>query len=518
MFGFQHLLTNGMKQELLESAEYKFYELIFCNIREEDFACLYSTIESRPNAPVNCLVGALLLMARRRWSYSELFQQIRFDLLTKTALGLQHLDEMPFIEATIFNFQNRLNDYFADSGNNLLEKAFDGLTARQMRELGIKSDIQRADSFQAGSNIRNYTRLQLLVEMLIRVHRVLTEEDKQQFAELFAPYVAKTSGKYIYSLTPDDLPGKLEEIGRAYNRIATEISPRYAELGIFATFNRVYAEHFTVVNEAIVVRPNVDMTSDSLQSPDDEDATYRKKGNKEHRGQVVNIVETANPDNKLNLIVDVAVDANNVDDGQMLNERFDGLKAKTPALNELHTDGGYPSEDNDVKCRELGITMVQTGIRGAKSDGVEIIISQDEQQGYTVACPGQTVVAQKTRSRHKAQFDATCCAKCPLAVQCKHASGRYYFTDKDYQRKQRQANIKHLPPERRTLRPNVEASVREFKRAMENGKLKVRGRFKTVLFAFTRAVSINFGRIARYLDKVGAYILKNGRLCPVHLP
>lgn len=82
IFEFQHMLANGMKQELLESAEYKFYELIFCNIREEYFACLYSTIESRPNAPVNCLVGALLLMSRRRWSYSELFRHIRFDLLT----------------------------------------------------------------------------------------------------------------------------------------------------------------------------------------------------------------------------------------------------------------------------------------------------------------------------------------------------------------------------------------------------------------------------------------------------
>lgn len=422
---------------------------------------------------------------------------------------------MPFTEATIFNFQNRLNDYFVVSGDNLLEKVFDGLTARQMRELGIKSDIQRSDSFQAGSNIRNYTRLQLLVEMLIRVHRVLTEEDQRQFAELFTPYVAKTSGKYIYSLTPDDLPRELETIGRVYHRIATEISPRYAEWEIFAIFDRVYAEHFTVVNETIAVRPNAAMTSDSLQSPDDEDATYRKKGNGEHRGQVVNIVETANPDNELNLIVDVAVAANNVDDGKILNGQLEVLKAKTPDLNELHVDGAYGSEDNDVKCQELKITMVQTGIKGAKPTGVEITISKDEQQGYTVACPGQTVAAENTRTRYKAQFDATCCAGCPLAGQCKHASGRYYFTDKDYQRKQRQANIYKLPPERRKLRANVEASVREFKRGMPGGKVKVRGNFKTIIFAMTSAVVINFGRIVRYLVKVRDYIIKNGRICLV---
>lgn len=515
LFGFQNQLPEKLAQELAKSEEAKFYELIFRNIKEDDFACLYSETDSRPNSAINCLVAALILMPRRHWSYAELFRQIKFNLLTKVALGLQDMDEIPFSEMTIFNFQTRLNNHYIATGENLLEKVFDYLTGKQTKELRLKTDIQRTDSFQANSNIRSYTRLQLLVEMVKRVYRVLTEADQKRFSELFAPYIAKTSGQYIYKLTADDFPRELEGLGKVYHRIATELRPLYPDHEIFRIFDRVYVEHFTVAEETIAVRPNTELTSGCLQSPDDIDATYRKKRNQATRGQVVNVVETANPENPLNLISDVSVAANNVDDGQNLGERLEKIKQKTPDLNEMHVDGTYPNPDSDIKCRELNITMVQTGIKGAPPTGVDLTISKDGNDGYSVSCPHQTAVVQKTKKRFKASFDAGRCAQCPLAAECCHARQTYYFTEADYLRKQRQANIRKLPKERRTLRSNVEATVREFKRGTDGGQLKVRGRFKTEIFAFTSAVSINFGRIYRYLAKVCDYIVNNGRICPV---
>jgi len=46
-----------------------------------------------------------------------------------------------------------------------------------------------------------------------------------------------------------------------------------------------------------------------------------------------------------------------------------------------------------------------------------------------------------------------------------------------------------------TLRANIEATVSEYRRTMPDGKVKVRGRFKTMLFAFATGIGINFGRI-----------------------
>ena len=76
----------------------------------------------------------------------------------------------------------------------------------------------------------------------------------------------------------------------------------------------------------------------------------------------------------------------------------------------------------------------------------------------------------------------------------------YYFTHEDYLRKKRLRAIESIPPERRALRNNVEATVNEFVCKLRKGKLKVRGLFKTAIFAYTMGISINFGRIYRLIQ------------------
>jgi len=489
---------NQMKQ----SEEYCFYQLIFSKIKEKTFAVLFSSKKSRPNAPINVLVGALILMNRFQWTYEELFKQIKFNILIKIALGLKRLDDIPFCPATIFNFQNRLNKHFTETGENLLEQVFDELTVEQLRKLKIKTNIQRTDSFAAASNIRNYSRLQLLVELIIRLYRVLSEEDKQRFSARFADYLKKSSGQYIYKIKASDIPHQVEKIGQLYHWIDQNLKSRYAEHNIFKTFERVYMEHFTVVEEKITVKKPEELTSDCVQSPDDLDATYRSKNGKSSKGQSINVFETANPDNPINLINDVAVNPVNIDDSKVLNNRIDNVIEKTPDLNEIHFDGAYGSEENDEKFAEHGITPIQTAVRG-KTTEVEIEINQQSETEYIVKCPNQEVKSEATRTRHKAEFDRTTCDNCVYREKCPTIVMKncrvYYFTHANYVSKKRQKIITTLPPERRKLRCNVEATVNEFTCRLPKGKLKVRGAFKTAVFAYCMSISINFGRIYRYL-------------------
>jgi len=54
--------------------------------------------------------------------------------------------------------------------------------------------------------------------------------------------------------------------------------------------------------------------------------------------------------------------------------------------------------------------------------------------------------------------------------------------------------------------------MKEFKTRIRNGKTKVRGRFKTSLFAFNAEIAINFGRIFRYIieyDLINELFLPN---------
>lgn len=339
--------------------------------------------------------------------------------------------------------------------------------------------------------------------MLIRIFRVLSKSDKERFKERFGLYVTKTSGQYIYKLKASDIPHELEKIAQLYFWIDRNIRPAYSELSIIKIFERVYSEHFTEVDQKVEVKPHKELHSGCLQSPDDLDATYREKRGKKSKGQSITVTEIANPDNPINLITDIDVNPNNIDDSKILNKRIDRLKEKTPDLDELHMDGAYGSSDNDRKFEEHDITPVQKDMRG-KDPAVPIEIEQTGEDEYIVSCPYQKVHSEKCRKRFKAEFDLSICQKCDKQAVCasirmkKHRT--FYFTRDDYLRKKRLKQRASIPADRLKLRNNVEATINEFVCKMPKGKLKVRGAFKTSIFAFSVAMSVNFGRIYRYIQ------------------
>jgi len=262
LFGIASQLPEAKLKKLKNSKEYEFYRLVFCKINEKDFSVLYSDNCSRPNAPVNSLV----LMYHNNWTTEELFNRIDFDLLTRTALGLDTLEQTPFCAATFFNFQNRLLSHFVSTGENLIEGVFDSLTQQQLKTLKIKTDIQRSDSFMAMSNIRSYSRTQLLIEMLIRLHRVLSDEDKVRFNDILAPYIKQSSGQYIYNLQRASIPHEQEKLGQLYHKLYEALKESYSDFEVFSVFERVYTEHFTIIDDKITVKTPKELNGSTLQS------------------------------------------------------------------------------------------------------------------------------------------------------------------------------------------------------------------------------------------------------------
>ena len=517
---FESELSEKQRNALNKSKEKWFYQLIFCNINELDFKNMYSDKKSRPNVPVNILVSALILKEIRGISYDELMDSLMFDLRMKVALGLERIDEIPFAQSTLFNFQKKILDYQNETGINLLEEVFNKLSTKQIKQLKLKANIQRTDSTLVSANIRKYSRVQLLIEILLRILRVMDEGDKKFIVELLKDYVKEGSQKYVYGLRSKDLPHELNKLGKIYQEIHSFLYNKevYFKLKEFKNFERVYKEHFVVVDKFIEPRSTNELHSGMLQSPDDSDATYRNKRGQESKGFLINVSETANPDNDIQLLTDVSVSKNNVDDSKILNERVDQMVEKTPELEEIHTDGGYGSTDNDEKFEQMGITQVTTAVRGRESK-VNIIIEKtetgdndndkdksnnNEDNTYTVECPYQKVTSTATKQRHKVRFDRVTCQSCPLKDKCNiyKNKGRFYFTHKDYLKNKRNNRINNIPYERRKIRPNVEATMKEIKSKTTAGKLKIRGLFKTELFAYSVGIAINFGRIFRYFMKM----------------
>lgn len=342
LFSFETELSKKQRELLENTKEKWFYNLIFLNIIENNFKSLFSDKASRPNVAVNILVSALILKELKGISFDELMESMMFDLRFKTALGLSTLDHVPFSRGTIFNFQNRILEYEQQTGINLIELVFNTLSSKQIKLLKLKTDIQRTDSTLVSSNIKKYSRIQLLIEVLLRLERILDEADNKIIGALLQPYLKAGSGKYVYGLKSVDLPRELETLGKVYLAIQGELNKNDKYLGTIEldNFERVYKEHFVAVDQAISSKPVTELNSGMLQSPDDQQATYRKKKEQHSKGFTINATETANPDNPIQLIADLAVNPNNIDDTKIINSRIDKIKEKTPDLKELHTDGG----------------------------------------------------------------------------------------------------------------------------------------------------------------------------------
>jgi hypothetical protein len=498
-------LTEEKYKKALLTKEYRFYEEVFCGIDEGIFEPLYADGRGRPNAPLNSMAAVVILREVRHCTYEQLFLNLDFDVLTRMAIGLTDMSETPFCPATLFNFQERLVRYEQKHGYNLFEQLFHSITGEQLERFAVDGSIQRCDSFRAMSNIANYGRVRLLIEVLLRLYRVLESTDREKVDSTLELYTSQSSDNYVYRMDQRDLPRELSQLAEIYVQIFQLLGNSYAEDPVYQTFRRVMAEQFEVRDDGGVrVRKRKEIGSDSLQSPDDPEATFNAKNGKPQKGYKVNVAETATPGNKLNLINDVAVAPNNVHDGTMLAERMDTIKQRTPQLDEMHTDGGYGGSALDPKMSEHQVLHVETGTKMGHARVNMIYESAGD--GYRVRCPCQVVPAERTPKRWKAVFDDEICSQCSHLELCptiqRVRKRTLYFEESWAKASIRSRNIKRIPEERRKLRANVEATVNEFTGCFNHkGKLRVRGLARSTLQILAAALAINFGRVFRLQNR-----------------
>lgn len=166
MFSTVSAMPESQRTMLEESWAGAFRAHCFGRIDESIFAMLYSEKPSRPNAPVNVLVGLEILKSGMGWSDREMYEAFLFDMQVRYALGYENLSDEFIAPRTIYYFRQRLSEYNQEHGVNLLEIAFEAMTDGQVKELDIRTRKLRMDSTQLASDIRDSNRLYLLVEGL----------------------------------------------------------------------------------------------------------------------------------------------------------------------------------------------------------------------------------------------------------------------------------------------------------------------------------------------------------------
>ena len=508
-------LPEKQRQRLEESWAGVFYREFFSRIDESVFAVLYSGLPSRPNVPVNVLVGLDTLKAGFGWSDEELHDAFLFDLQVRYALGYQQLGEGEFDVRTIYNFRRRVGEQMQATGENLIEKAFEQVTDQQVQAYQLKMGKLRMDSTQIASNICDTTRLRLLVEVLQRTHRMLDEADQGRYEDEFAPYLKGNAGQYTYRVKAGENEQHLQRIGEVMQKLVDELAATYADEHAYQILKRVFKEHFVVTAET-QLRPKQgkELSANSLQSPDDEQASYRQKRGQDYVGYVGNLTETCDPENDFQMIVKVQVEPNTTDDAKMLDEALPQLKERTN-LDEMHVDGGYGSEDVDHTLADLEVDLVQTAIRGAKPDPESLGLEEFQWdvkangQLQMVTCPQEMqvpVIAGRTKDRFLAYFSTADCGTCPFSDKCptkplkrrpKHV---LRFSKQQANVAQRRQLAAQARASGQNLRAAVEATVRSVKHPFRNGKVPVRGQPRVSMLVIGSAAMSNVRRIWRHLS------------------
>jgi len=492
-----------------------FYNEFFCRIDEEIFAVLYSSEPSRPNIPVNVMVGLEVMKAGFGWSDAELYENYCFNLQVRYALGYDRLGDGDFATRSLYYFRKRLSKYYLESGVNLLEQAFEQVTDAQILDLQVRTGMQRMDSTQIASNICDSTRLHLLVEVLQRTHRMLDEADQENYADAFGPYLKGNAGQYAYRVKAGESGTHLERIGELMHNLVDELAGKYGDEHSYQILKRVFEEHFVLsVESGLRPKAGQELSASSLQSPDDQQASYRRKRGEDYVGYVANMTETCDPENDLQLIVKVQIEPNTTEDTQMLEEALPELKERTD-LDVMYTDGGYSSEAVDELMAELDIDQVQSAIKGAKPDpdtwGLEDFEWEIAAKGIpkSVTCPNgirAQVIAGRSRDRYLAYFSMAECDGCPFVEQCpseplgRRPKRALRFSKQQQHVARRRQLSAQAKASGQNLRSAVESTVRSVKHPFRNGKVPVRGQPRLSMLLIGSAAMSNVRRIYRYLQ------------------
>jgi hypothetical protein len=519
------MMPEAQRVRLEQSWAGAFREYCFKQIDESIFAVLYADVPSRPNVPVNVLVGLEILKSGLGWSDEELYDSVQFDMQVRYAVGYESLTDGIFALRSLYHFRQRLSRYHQEEGVNLLEVAFESMTDEQVRRLNVRTKKLRMDSTQIASDIRNSSRLHLLVEGVKRLYRILDDGEKAAYASLCEAYIQAEAKHYVYGIKGRTAVDEaIQRIGLVLAQMLSELAVRYAADPVYQTVQRLFDDNYRLQHDAeadvIEAKAHDEIGSGALQSLDDLEATFRYKAGESYQGYVANLSESCDEENDVQLILKVQVAPNNSDDAALLVEAMPDLVERTE-VDTMYTDGGYGSAEADRVMNAHQVEQVQSAIRGRAPDPNKLTladfgIEQDGQGRPThLTCPqGQRVAVEPGRTTgFLARFDPDICADCPLqrADRCRakpqKRNPRFTlgFTQEEVFQAQRRR--RHLDYQRSPGNPRaaVEATMRSVKHPFRHGKLPVRGRFRVTCMMIASAAMCNVRRIQRYLAQKGLW-------------
>ena len=503
-------LTDREKRILDKSWATQFAERIFPLIEEEKFSVLYSDKASRPNTPVNVIVGALILKELRDQTDDEILESLLFDIRYQRALHTENFEEQPMSDTTLKRFRKRCLTYETEHGIDLIHDCVKNLSGEMAKLMKISGQLKRMDSLMVASNIRRLSRMELLYtcvsNFVIYLHK--TEGDTK-LSGLEHYYNPNDMNAVIYHKRQEDEDDRIQTILNDADKLLSFCEGGYDDVDHYQLLVRVIREQ-TVRNDdgtlRLKTKEDGGMNSEILQNPADPEATYREKAGKQNRGYAANVTEAVGDNGSI--VTDYQFDKNTHSDTEFLDEYLEG-EQKTPERRSIIADGAYASEDLKEKANEKNIELVTTDLTGRDTKDIYADFIFSENGENIVKCPaGNEPISsklEKSTGKCRASFSRSCCENCPLHDQCNPTIGNkkayVKVSAKQSARAKTQRSMRGpLAKVAARIRNGVETIPSVLRRRYDIDRMPVRGQMRMKhLFGF-KIAALNFRKLSNYLN------------------
>jgi hypothetical protein len=512
LFNSLYGMDSRLAQKLQNSWAAHFYEHVFCQIDESLFAPLYSNDNGRPNFPVNIFMGLDLIKEIRGYTDEVLLDEYAFNYQISFALGLRTLGERYFAPRTLYEFRARLYNYSLEYPEqaDLIYAQFQKLTDHFIHVAGLNTDEVRMDSTQIMSNIKMAGRLSLTYDVLVNGIKALPEYLMKDSFKIFLKSDYKTH--FLYQLKGKDMLSRLQSLINHSIEVLQQVEEHSElkalnEIQLLERFLKEQAT-FSEKENRWIVKGAKEISSKSLQSAYDADATYRNKNGKKHVGYALNLSETCADENPVQIVTHYDLAPNTTSDIELLERALPKLSEN--GIKDVYTDGGYYSPDITEVSQTQGITVHYTDMTGRKKSSEKLPYHdfEIENKQKVLRCPAQqeplrTTFDEKGKTL-SAHFNREICDQCPQKEIC-----RVKFQKKDTVLRVSQKALyaeetrlkiedQELRKEATSKRAAIEGTNSALKRAHGAGRLNVRGIIKCKLVVGAKIIAHNFRQLTRF--------------------
>ena len=124
---------------------------------------------SRPNTPVNVIVGALIIKELFDYSDDEMVENLMLDFRIQYALHTTSFEEQLLSDKTLSRFRKRCYDYETLHNKDLYHDCVKELSTSIAKLMGISGKVRRMDSMMIESNIRKLSRMELIYTCIAKL-------------------------------------------------------------------------------------------------------------------------------------------------------------------------------------------------------------------------------------------------------------------------------------------------------------------------------------------------------------